>query len=107
MRREAYRRRFAKSIQPRACVHHLSCETSMLYKSDQRRFAPGRLLDRLADAVDRLRLRLVVRAHEHLAEQPERHELHADDYEQDREQHDRPPAETDTEHDAFEAELRG
>src|SRR4029079_16232511 len=58
----------------------------------------------LAHPVDGLRLRLVIRAHEHLPEEPDRHELDADDHHEDAEQDDRPIGERLSEEDSLEAE---
>src|SRR5205807_2468196 len=67
----------------------------------------GSQFNDLAHAIDRLCLRLVVRAHEHLAEEPDRHELDPDDDHEDREQHDGTVGEPHAEHEAFETELGG
>src|SRR5262249_24123287 len=74
----------------------------MLDRLAARRHARGA---HLTHAKNRFRLRLVVRAHQHLAEQSDRDELHADDPEQHGEQHDGASAQADAEHDALEAEL--
>src|SRR5262245_18367800 len=62
-------------------------------------------LAHFANAENRFRLRLVVRAHHHLPDEPDRDELHADDPEQDGEEHDGATAQADAEHDALVAEL--
>src|SRR5262245_16299781 len=62
-------------------------------------------LAHFAHAENRFRLRLVVRAHHHLADEPDRDELDSDDPEQDREENDGATAQADAEHDPLVAEL--
>src|SRR6185503_6354528 len=59
----------------------------------------------LAYPKNRLRLRLVVRAHDHLAQKPDRNELHGDDPEENCQEDDWECAQANGEHKPLEAEL--
>src|SRR6185503_6394198 len=59
----------------------------------------------LAYPKNRLRLRLVIRAHDHLAQKPDRNELHTDDPEENCQEDDGASAQANAEHEPLEAEL--